>query len=320
MKPELPPRIGISSCLLGNRVRYDGGHKRDAFLVDTFGQFVEWVPVCPEVELGLGAPRDTLRLVRSGGLTRMINEKTGEDFSRPMRTWAARRVESLSKLDLSGFVLKKGSPSCGMERVKVYSLGTGGRPSRSGRGLFAEALMARFPDLPVEEESRLQDPALRQNFVERVFACQRLRALFAGRWTIARLVEFHAAHELALCAHSPRGHARLGRLVAQAKDMKRSDVQERYRSDFMRVMAVPATRRKHASVLLRAAGYLERTVDEESRSELLAAIEDYRQGLLPLIVPLTLVRHHVRRTGEKYLCRQVYLDPHPKELMLRYHV
>ncbi|RPJ84728.1 MAG: DUF1722 domain-containing protein [Acidobacteria bacterium] len=320
MNPGTKPRIGISSCLLGQNVRFDGGHKRDAFLVETFGAFVDWVPVCPEVELGLGTPRETLRLVRTEAGIRMVNNKTGEDISDAMRAWAEKRVGALSKMALSGYVLKKDSPSCGMERVKVYGQAPGSMPSKSGRGLFAEVLKARLPELPVEEEGRLQDPRLRENFVERVFAYERLKAFFAARWTVGGLVEFHTAHKLTLLSHSTVAYRELGRLVAGAKGLERSDLQARYRESFMRALAVVATTRKHANGLMHIAGYFKRTLDLESRQELLVSIEDYRQGLVPLVVPLTLVRHHVRQTGEPYLRGQVYVDPHPKELMLRNHV
>lgn len=312
------PRIGISSCLLGRQVRFDGGHKRDAFLVDTLGPFVEWIPVCPEVELGLRTPRDTLRLVRRDQAVRMVNNKADEDISDAMRAWATKRVEWLAKQDPSGYVLKKDSPSCGMERVKVYDAHS--TPARTGRGLFAEALIARLPDLPVEEEGRLTDPRLRENFVERVFAYQRLTRFLSGRWTVGGLVAFHTAHKLTLLAHSPAAYAALGRLVAGAKSADRTNLQARYREGFMAALRTMATPRKHANVLMHILGYFRRTLDESSRAELLQAIEDYRLGLVPLVVPLTLARHHVRRSGEAYLAGQIYLDPHPKELMLRNHV
>ena len=312
------PRIDISSCLLGQQVRFDGGHKRDAFLVDTLGQFVEWIPVCPEVELGLGTPRDSLRLVRGDDAIRLVNKKTNEDISGSMRAWAAKRAERLAKQNLSGYILKKDSPSCGMERVKVYD--AHGTPVRTGRGLFAEALIARLPDLPVEEEGRLTDPRLRDNFIERVFAYQRLTRFFSGRWTVGGLVAFHTAHKLMLLAHSPAAYARLGRLVAGARSADRAELQTRYREGFMAALRTMATPRKHANVLMHILGYFKRTLDEQSREDLLRSIEDYRLGLVPLVVPLTLARHYVRRSGEAYLAGQVYLDPHPKELMLRNHV
>ena len=311
-------RIGISSCLLGQKVRFDGGHKRDAFLVDTFGTFVEWVPVCPEVELGLGTPREALRLVRKGDEIRMVNTRSGRDMSTEMRQWAQARVDALAGERLCGYVLKKDSPSCGMERVKIYA--DAGMAEKNGRGFFAEALMARFPRLPVEEEGRLSDPRLRDNFVERVFAYVRLRALFAARWTIGDLVRFHTAHKMALLAHSTEMYTELGRLVARAKSLDRGDVETRYRELFMDALAKMATARKHTNVLLHMAGHFKELLDSDEKQELLTSVEDYRLGLVPLIVPLTLIKHHVRRHKVEYLAGQVYLDPHPKELMLRNHV
>jgi uncharacterized protein YbgA (DUF1722 family)/uncharacterized protein YbbK (DUF523 family) len=313
-----PIRIGISSCLLGQLVRFDGGHKRDPFLVDTFGMFVEWVPVCPEVELGLGTPRESLRLVRKGELVHMVNTKSGRDITVEMRRWARARAEELAKENLAGYVLKKDSPSCGMERVKVY--GESGMAEKSGRGLFAEALMERFPRLPVEEEGRLSDPRLRDNFVERVFAYVRLRALFAPRWTAGDLVRFHTAHKMALLAHSPELYAELGRLVARARSVGRTELETRYRELFMDALAKMATTRKHTNVLQHMAGHFKDLLEADDKQELLGSVEDYRRGLVPLVVPLTLVKHHVRRHKVEYLAGQVYLDPHPKELMLRNHV
>jgi uncharacterized protein YbgA (DUF1722 family)/uncharacterized protein YbbK (DUF523 family) len=314
----VPVRIGISSCLLGETVRYDGGHKRDRFLTDTFGRFVEWVPICPEVECGMGTPREPVRLIRVGALVRMQATKTGRDFTTAMGRVAARLAERLAHEPLHGYVLKKDSPSCGMERVKVY--GESGMPARSGRGLFAQALMRRLPLLPVEEEGRLADPRLRENFVERVFAFRRLHELFDRRWGLGDLIRFHTTHKLVLMAHSPEAHLRLGRFVADVKGHPRAEARDRYRTAFMDALGVLATPRKHTNVLQHAAGYLRAALDPESRAELVATIEDYRQQLVPLVVPLTLLRHHIRRVGAAYLADQVYLDPHPNELMLRDHV
>ena len=318
MSTQEPIRIGISSCLLGQKVRFDGGHKRDAFLVDTFGTFVEWVPVCPEVELGLGTPREALRLVRKGDEIRMVNTRSGRDISTEMRQWAQARVDALAGERLCGYVLKKDSPSCGMERVKIYA--EAGMAEKNGRGFFADALMARFPRLPVEEEGRLSDPRLRDNFVERVFAYVRLRALFATRWTAGDLVRFHTAHKMALLAHSTEMYTELGRLVARAKSLDRGDVETRYRELFMDALAKMATARKHTNVLLHMAGHFKQLLEIDEKQELLTSVEDYRIGLVPLVVPLTLIKHHVRRHKVDYLAGQVYLDPHPKELMLRNHV
>jgi uncharacterized protein YbgA (DUF1722 family) len=235
-----------------------------------------------------------------------------------MAAYAGRRVNALAGADLCGYVLKKDSPSCGMTRVKVY--GGKGPPARTGVGLFAAALLARLPHLPVEEEGRLQDARLRENFIERVFAYRRLRDLFEARWTVGQLVRFHTAHKLALLAHSTLAYSRLGRLVAGAAAADRDGVRARYSAAFMEALAVPATARRHVNVLQHMVGYFKHTLDAASRAELLATIDEYRQGLLPLIVPVTLLRHHVRQHGVEYLAGQVYLAPHPKELMLRNHV
>jgi uncharacterized protein YbgA (DUF1722 family)/uncharacterized protein YbbK (DUF523 family) len=311
-------RIGISACLLGEKVRYDGGHKRDVYLVETFGRFVEWVPVCPEVEMGLGTPRETLRLVRIGEEVRMVMPKSGVDHTEAMRVFAKRRVQTLEREELCGYILKKSSPSCGMERVRVFD--SNGVPAKSGRGLYAEALLAHFPYLPVEEEGRLLDARLRENFIERVFAYRRLRTLFAGHWKLGELVGFHTAHKLLLMAHSPRAYASLGRLVADGKALPRAELRSRYEEEFMRALAEIATPRRQTNVLQHVAGYLRPHLDAASRGELLSLLEDYRQGLVPLIVPVTLVRHYVRRFEIPYLRGQIYLEPHPKELMLRNHV
>lgn len=311
-------RIGISACLLGEKVRYDGGHKRDGYLVETFGRFVEWVSVCPEVEMGLGTPRETLRLVRIGESVRMVMPKTGEDHTDAMQAFARRRLRQLEKDDLCGYVLKKGSPSCGMERVRVFS--SHGMPAKSGRGIFAEELLAHFPNLPVEEEGRLYDPRLRENFIERVFAYRRLRTLFAGRWKQGHLVAFHTAHKLLLMAHSPQAYASLGRLVAGGKSLPHTELRSRYETEFMAALSEKATTRRQTNVLQHIAGYLRPHLDETSRKELQALVEDYRRGLVPLVVPVTLIRYFLRRSPIPYLNGQVYLEPHPKELMLRNHV
>jgi len=315
---QRPVRVGISSCLLGETVRFDGGHKRDAFLTDTFGRFVEWVPVCPEVECGLGTPREPMRLVRLDDGIRLLTVKTGVDRTDQLLRYAAERVAQLAKQDLCCFVLKKDSPSCGTERVKVYGGGTA--PTRSGRGLFAATLADRCPDLPIEEEGRLSDPRLRDNFVERVFAYGRLRALFGGRWNLGAFVRFHTAHKLTLMAHSPAAYQELGRLVAQGASVGRQDLKRQYSHVFMAALSLIATRRRHANALQHMVGYFRERLDRESKAELVGAIDDYMRGLVPLVVPITLVRHHVRVHNVAYLASQVYLEPHPKELMLRNHV
>ncbi len=318
LDPSTPIRVGISSCLLGKKVRFDGGHKQDSSLVHTFGRWVEWVPVCPELEVGMGVPREAVRLVEQAGQIRMIAPRSGTDWTEPMRELSSGRVEALAEAGLDGFVLKKDSPSCGMERVKIYR--DAGMPTKTGVGLFAAALLARLPSLPVEEEGRLNDPRLRDNFVERVFAHHRLRRLFGGRWRIGDLVRFHTAHKLQLLAHSPAAYQNLGRLVAATKGMSRDQVRETYAREFMAGLKVIATPRRNANVLLHILGYFKKLLDAEDRAELLGLIQDYRAGLVPLVVPVTLLRHWVRVHRVEYLAGQTYLEPHPKELMLRNHV
>ena len=310
-------RIGISACLLGEEVRFDGGHKRDPFLTDVLAPHVTWVPVCPEVELGLGTPRETLRLVRSGRDLKMITTGTGVDHTEGMNQWSRKRVERLAAEDLCGYVLKKDSPSCGMEGVKIY--GRAAVPERTGRGLFARALLNRFPSLPVEEEGRLSDPALRENFIERVFAYRRLKDLFVPRWTAADLVRFHTAHKMALLAHSTTTYRELGRLVADVRKIPRRELQQRYEQKFMATLARMATTRRHTNVLMHMAGHLEGLLDQVSKTELFQSIDQYRREQVTLIVPLTLIRDHARAHDVEYLESQTYLEADPRELLLSNH-
>lgn len=313
-----PIRVGISSCLLGELVRYDGGHKRDRFLVDTLGPYVEWVPVCPELEVGMGVPRESIRLEGGGDEIHLVAIKSKQDHTRSMAKWARTRLGELAREDLRGYVLKSRSPSCGMERVPVYD--EHGVPKKDGIGAFARPLLEKFPHLPIEEDGRLHDPKLRENFIERIFANHRLQALFAGRWKTRDVVEFHTKHKLQLMSHSPKDYRQLGQLVAAVKQKSRGQFREEYEGGFMSALGKKATKGRHTNVLQHVAGYVSDNLDTPSRQELSDVIEDFRQGLVPLIVPITLLRHHVRRLDVAYLQDQHYLDPHPKELMLRNHV
>jgi uncharacterized protein YbgA (DUF1722 family)/uncharacterized protein YbbK (DUF523 family) len=317
-RDDAPLRIGISSCLLGEEVRWDGGHKRDRFLTEILASYLEWVPVCPEVELGMGTPREPVRLVRQGDEIAMLGTKSGRDWTAPMRKWSEKRARQLTELDLCGYVLKKDSPSCGMERVKVRS--EKGMPKKEGQGLFAEALLRHHPLLPVEEEGRLHDAMLRENFVERIFAYRRLRSFFEGSWSVGGLVAFHTAHKLQLMAHSPQAYRSLGRLVASAKGTPRGELRARYQSEFMGALSQRATRRRHVNVMQHCIGHFRKRLEADARAELAGLIEDYRAELVPLVVPITMIGHYVRRLRIEYLAGQVYLEPHPKELMLRNHV
>lgn len=310
-------RLGVSSCLLGEHVRFDGGHKHDRFLTDVLGRYVEWVPVCPELEVGMGVPREAVRLEGDAAAPRMIGVRSRTEHTTVMRRFAAARVRQLAGLDLEGYVFKKGSPSCGMERVRVY--GPSGMPGRRGRGLFAAAFIAAFPLVPVEEEGRLNDPVLRENFIERVFAYRRWRALVAAP-TRGAVVAFHTAHKFQLLAHSPKHYTLLGRLVAEQKRQRPAALVAEYGVAFMAALALPATTAKHVNVLQHLAGFCREHLDAADRQELAALIDDYRRMLVPLVVPLTLLRHHVERQRVSYVLDQTYLSPHPKELMLRNHV
>jgi len=313
-----PIRVGISACLLGQKVRWNGGHERDPFLTATVGRFVEWVPVCPEFELGLGVPRETLRLVQHDDGPRLVARKSGTDHTDAMNAFARRRAAELVASGLDGFVLKKDSPSCGMQRVRLYS--SAGMPSKAGVGLFAAALMELCPQLPVEEEGRLHDPRLRENFFERLFAWRRVNDLVGRRFTVGDLVAFHSREKLLLMAHDPKSYQALGRVVAHAKGRPRAELAADYRDRFLAALAVLATTRRHVNALQHMAGYLREPLDKPGRDEVAQSIADFGAGLVPLVVPMTLLRHHVRRFGLGYLAQQTYLEPHPKELMLRNHV
>lgn len=311
----LPVRIGVSTCLLGEKVRFDGGHKRDAFLVDVFGRYVEWVPVCPEVEMGLGTPREPIRLIQQEKDIRFLISKSGVNHTEAMRNYAARRVEELGKENLSGYVLKADSPSCGMERVRVYQ--PSGSANRTGTGLFAGVLMKSFPNLPVEEEGRLRDARLRENFISRVFAYQRWQRATRNGVNRAALTRFHERHKFLLMAHNQTGTRRLGRLLGTPKQFSGNcALAAEYMQEFSNVMRRTPTIRNHTNVLQHMAGYFSRDLTTDDRRELADTILRYRQELLPLIVPITLIRHYVRKHNVAYLQGQVYLDPHPYELML----
>ena len=311
-------RIGVSACLLGEEVRYNGGHTRARYLTDTLGQFFEYVQVCPEVEIGMGVPRPAVRLEASAGGIRMVDPANGVDWTAAMTTHSRRRVGIVDDEDLLGFVLKKDSPSCGAWRVRVY--GESGSPSRDGRGVFAQALLDRYPLLPVEEEGRLNDPSLRENFIERVFAYRRLRAAFRPRWTAGQIVAFHTREKMMVRAHDEAGYRALGRLVAEAGRLPRAAFAAQYQELFMAAMAKKATVKKHSNVLMHILGFFKSVDDNTARTDLRVAIEDYRLGLVPRIVPLTLIRYMAERHSVTLLLEQSYLNPHPKELMLLNHV
>ncbi len=310
-------RLGISTCLLGKSVRYDGGHKLDHFLAETLGKYVEYVPVCPEVDCGMPVPREPMHLEGDIESPRLVTTRTGIDKTDQMLNWAGKRVVELEKDRLMGFIFKSDSPSSGMERVKVYK---GKISIRKGVGIFARVFMEHFPLLPVEEEGRLHDPVLRENFVERVFALARWRDLLDGNKRRGALVEFHTRHKLLILSHSTRHYQEMGRLVASVKRVPLQKLLEDYQKLFMEALKLKTTPKKNANVLMHMAGYFKNQLSSDEKAELLEIIELYRKELVPLIVPITLVNHYVRKYNQPYLRDQYYLNPHPVEMQLRNHV
>ncbi len=309
-----PIRIGISSCLLGEAVRFDANHKKDNYIVGTLGQFFEFVPTCPEVAIGLGIPRAPIRLEGDPQAPRVVGSADrSRDVTAPLTAYGRQMAQQLPAL--CGYLFKSKSPSCGVWRVKVYQ--ENGRPAKLGRGVFAQQLMEGRPLLPVEEEGRLGDPALRENFIERVFAYHRWQQLLAEGFTPARLVAFHSAHKLSLMSHGNAPYRALGRLVAEAGQRPSAELAEEYGRGFMAALTHLASRKRHTDVLQHIAGYFKRQLDGADRTELAETIEAYRTQLVPLVVPLTLLKHHLRRHPNPYLEQQIYLQPHPPELTLR---
>ena len=315
---EKPIKIGISTCLLGENVRYDGGHKHDRFLTDTLGQYVEYVPVCPEVQCGFGIPREAMRLIGDPASPRLVTTHTSQDMTERMLAYAGARVAELEKEDLGGFIFKSGSPSSGMERMRVYN--DKGMPSLQGVGLFARAFMEHFPLLPVEEEGRLHDPLLRENFIERIFALKRWRQLVTEGQKRGGLIDFHTKQKLLILSHSPKHYQAMGQLVVSQKALPVKELYEKYQALLMEALRLKATTTKNANVLMHMMGYFKKELAPDEKKELLEIIDTYRNGYVPLVVPIALMNHYVRKYSEPYLKEQVYLNPHPVELQLRNHV
>jgi len=308
--------IGVSSCLLGNEVRYDGGHKHDRYITETLGRYLSFVPVCPEVECGLPIPREAMRLVGEVDSPQLVTNKTGVDHTDRMLTWARKKVVELEKENLCGFIFKNRSPSSGMERVKVYD--GNNVPRAVGVGIFARAFKDHFPLLPTEEEGRLHDPLLRENFIEQLFVYQRWREV-ADAPTAAKLISFHTTHKLLLMAHSEKHTREMGRLMAQAGSLDLDTFIERYQELLMAAMSLKPTTKKHVNVLQHMMGFFKKMISADEKQELLSVIEQFRNNIVPLIVPVTLINHYIRKYQEPYLMQQHYLNPHPLELKLRNH-
>ncbi|MBL0225037.1 MAG: DUF523 and DUF1722 domain-containing protein [Geobacteraceae bacterium] len=315
---ETSIRVGVSSCLLGEHVRYDGGHKHDRYITDTLGRFFSFLPVCPEVGCGLPVPREAMRLEGDPDQPHLMTRQSRIDKTDQMLAFCNGKVRELESADLCGFIFKKDSPSSGLFRVKVY--GASGIPVKSGSGLFAASVARHFPLLPMEEEGRLNDPAIRENFIERVFCYRRWKDFLLARPGLGGLMEFHTRHKLLVMSHSTQIYREMGALVAHGSEMKREILFQRYEELLMKGLALHATAKKNTNVLMHIMGYFKKELSHDEKSELLETIAQYHDQLVPLLVPLTLLKHYVKKYRQAYLMQQIYLAPHPAELMLRNHV
>ena len=308
------PLIGISSCLVGQKVRYDGTAKRNSWLVEQFGKHVDFRPICPETAIGMPTPRPPIRLVNSQDQTRVLGvQDPSIDVTEKLENFALETASELQKV--SGYVFMSKSPSCGMERVKLYN--ASGHAEKKGVGAYARVLMASLPNLPCEEEGRLNDPMLRENFVNRVFVYRRWQGLRSRGLAADRLIDFHAQHKYMVMAHSQAAYKRLGRLLSNLKGVDLERVADAYEAEIMTALKRRAGRKRHVNVLQHIQGYLKKSIDDGDRGEMSETIEAYRRGEVPLIVPMKLLRHYFRRHPDEYIDRQWYLDPYPESLGLR---
>jgi len=311
-------KLGISTCLLGENVRYDGGHKLDRFLTETLGQYVKYVPVCPEVECGLPVPRESMHLEGTPEQPGIVTSRTHNDKTEQMVTWANKRVVELEEENLCGFVFKSNSPSSGMERVRIIN--DKGMPEKKGVGIFAKIFMEHFPLIPVEEEGRLHDPKLRENFIERVFAMKLWRELLSKKWSLGPLVDFHSRNKLLILSHSPKHYQIMGKLVADGKSMAITELYKGYEVLLMEALKLKTTVKKNSNVLQHMMGYFKKHLPSDEKQEIIEIIQQYQEGYVPLIVPITLMNHYIRKYKQPYLTMQTYLNPHPMALRLRNHV
>ena len=311
-------KLGISSCLLGEQVRYNGGHRLDRFVRDTLGQYVEYVQVCPEVECGFGTPREALRLVGDPDSPRLVTTRTKKDYTERMLKYSRKRVKELEKEDLCGFIFKSNSPSSGMEGVKVYN--EKDMSVKKGKGIFAALFMDHFPLIPVEDEGRLHEPRIRENFIERIFTLKRWREILQAKKSLGSLVEFHTQHKLLILSHSQKHYGTMGKLVAIGKEHPVQELFSKYETLLMEALKLKTTTKKNINVLQHTIGYFKNQLSPDEKQELLEIIDQYRSGYVPLIVPITLINHYVRKYRQPCLSQQNYLNPHHIGLQLRNHV
>ena len=311
-------KLGVSACLMGEQVRWNGGHARDRYLTDILGQYVEYVPVCPEVECGMGVPRETLRLVGDPDNPNLVTSKTNIDHTRRMTDWARKRVRELETENLCGFVFKKNSPSSGLFRVPVKNFK--GMPQKKGQGIFARVFTESFPLIPVEEEGRLHDAKLRETFIEQIFTLMRWRETLSKKKRMGSLIDFHTRHKLLVMSHSPDHSRMMGKLVAEGKALVIDDLFAQYEVLLIEALRLKTTLKKNVNVIQHIMGYFKKQLSPDEKQELIEIIDQYRKEHVPLIVPVTLLNHYVRKYGQTYLAQQVYLNPHPIALKLRNHV
>jgi len=310
-------RMGVSACLLGQPVRYDSGHKRDRYITDILGEYLEFVPVCPEVEAGFPIPRETFRLVGDPENPRLVTSRSNVDHTERMLAWAEKRVAEIEKEHLCGFIFKSDSPNSGLSRVKVYN--AKGMADKKGVGLFARAFTQHVPLLPVEEEGRLNDAKLRETFIEQIFTLKRWRETMASSRSMKNLVEFHTRHKLLVLSHSPAHAKRMGKLVAEGKQMPIGEATTHYEGLLIEALRLKTTVKKNINVLEHILGYFKAQLSADEKQEVLEIFDRYRREFVPLIVPVTLLNHYVRKFDQPYLKQQVYLNPHPVALKLRNH-
>lgn len=311
-------RLGVSACLLGQKVRYDGQHKLDHYIVDVLGRFAEFVPVCPEVECGLPVPREAMHLAGDINSPRLVTVHSGIDHTERMKLWLADKLELLAQERLCGFIFKSKSPSSGRFNVKVF--GASGIPVKQGVGLFARAFIERFPLVPVEEEGRLNDSVLRENFIDKIMVFGRWREYEETDGSAQGLVEFHSRHKYMLMAHSSDSVKVLGQIVAAQNRRNLPETRTRYLEGLMTALDYKVTAKKNRNVMMHVMGYFKKNLTADEKQELLELINGYADGLLPMLSPLTLLRHYTRKYNSEFLLQQYYLDPSVEELLLKYHV
>lgn len=311
-------RIGIARCLLGEKVRYDGSHKLNRYLRDVLGQFVEWVPVCPEMECGMGVPREAVRLVGELDNPRLVGRNSGEDWTERMQNWGRNKIAQLEKENLCGYIFKYGSPSNALGRMKVFA--DDGRIFYSGTGVWARMVLEYFPSLPCEDDGRLQDDGIRENFINRIFIFKRWRDVMRDGFSTVKLVDFHTRHKMLIMVHNETIYRQLGKLVSTAGTANPEVFSIEYAELLFKALTDRPTVKKHVNVLIHALGHLKKDISADEKQEMLELIDLFHNKFIPVIVPVTMLNHYVRKYQKGYLADQYYLNPYPAELMLRNHV